>query len=95
MGEYSSDASYFGNIVGVCGANVYEKNSYTSGSGGEYYNFGGNYYLENGFKSFGATLEGEDKFVAVDGKGADSATVEFIKNSENYKSILAKIPKAL
>lgn len=94
MGEYLSYASYFGNIVGVCGANVYEKNSYTTDSG-EFYNFGGNYYLDNGLKSFGATLKGEDKFVAVDGKGAASATVEFIKNSENYKSILAKIPKSL
>ncbi len=94
MGEYLSYASYFGNIVGVCGVNVYEKNSYTTDSG-EFYNFGGNYYLDNGLKSFGATLKGEDKFVAVDGKGAASATLEFIKNSENYKSILAKIPKSL
>ena len=82
---------YFGNIVGVCGVNVYEKNSYTTDSG-EFYNFGGNYYLDNGLKSFGATLKGEDKFVAVDGKGAASATVEFIKNSENYKSIWLKFP---
>ncbi len=87
VGEYLSENSYFGNIVGVCGVNVYEKNSYTS-SATEYINFHGSFYIDNAFNSFGATLNGEDEFVAVEGKGATSATKEEIENYETYKAIL-------
>ncbi|MDE6372090.1 MAG: hypothetical protein K2L61_00950, partial [Clostridia bacterium] len=88
VGELATEVSYFGNIVGVCGATVYEKNSYTSTSGVEYYNFDGNYYLDNSLKAFGATVIDDDNFAQVEDKGAMSATMEYIQNSEIYKSIL-------
>ena len=85
-GECVTAVKYFGNIVGVCGAGLYESNSSLSGS--EYLSFNGNYYLNNGYgAAFGATVD-EENFVTVEDKGADSATTEEIKETEAYKAIL-------
>ena len=86
IGKYASEVAYFGNIVGVCGANLYQSNSYTSG-GTEYHNFEGNYYLTNSHKAFGATVTDDGDYASVEDKGATSATIEDIRNLEKYKSI--------
>lgn len=85
-GECVAEVSRFGNIVGVCGANIYASNSYTGGNI-VYHNFSGNYYLQNSFSAFGAALSG-DTFEAAADKGATAAIVEEMQNSEGYKSIL-------
>ena len=82
--------NYFGNIVGVCGVGVYERNSYTSGNT-QYYNFAGNYYIQNGQQSFGATAASQDEFVRVEGKGSTPATQSEIQNNQTYKDILQKL----
>ena len=98
LGEIEGNFNYTGSIVGVCGANIYEENSYTSGDT-EYVHFEGNYYLETDLPSFGAvvTLEEEqieeevvtkEVFAQVQGKGAASATTDEIKNTKVYKEIL-------
>ena len=94
MGKTEGDFNYFGNILGVCGENIYEKNSYTSNNN-EYLIFDGNYYVENSKPSFGAVEkiidEAESEFVEVEGKGAESKTEAEIKNSEIYKDILKEL----
>lgn len=87
IGESASDVSYFGNIVGVCGANIYQSNSYSSSDGTVYSNFEGNRYLQNSRSAFGAAQTGEDNFAAVSDKGAVASTLEDIVNSQAYKSI--------
>ncbi len=88
-GSSESENDYFGNIAGVLGANVYEKNSYVSGNR-EYPNFEGNYYLNNSFGAFGATLSEDGGYATAQDKGATSATIGEIQNSEIYKSILSE-----
>lgn len=85
-GECLQSVTYFGNIVGACGANVYESNSYVSGST-EYHNFENNYYLNNAFNALGTTVTDDGNFVSAEDKGATAATAEEIRNSEVYKSI--------
>ncbi|MCH5162246.1 MAG: hypothetical protein J1G38_02010 [Clostridiales bacterium] len=87
MGEIGGNFDYAGNIVGVCGAVVYNRNSYLSG-GVLYPNFAGNYYLDNGLSSFGAVAESEDKFTRVEGKGATALKESEIKGSSLYKDII-------
>ncbi len=91
-GGCDSGVEYFGNIIGVCGANVYEKNSYTAG-GKEYPNFEGNYYINNSLSAFGATLSDDGGYTTAEDKGATPATIENIQNSEVYKSILSELDK--
>lgn len=89
IGETASDISYFGSIVGVCGAKIYESNSFGSGED-LYNNFDGNYYSDAFSNAFGATVTNGDEFVAVEDKGATGASIEQIKNSVGYKLILSK-----
>lgn len=91
-GGCEKEVSRFGNIVGACGANIYESNSYTSG-GNEYHYFEGNIYLNNSLSAFGAKVTADGEFAAAEDKGAESATEEEIKNSEKYQSILQKLEK--
>ena len=93
-GEFVNDGNYCGNIVGACGANIYEVNSYTF-NGVEYNNFSDNCYKENSKNAFGAVYTvdggGEENFVSpVDDKGA-TATDGNISESEGYKEILEKL----
>ena len=90
IGEYRSSASYFGNIVGVCGANIYETNSYTAGNE-EYHNFENNVYVSNSMSALGSTITSDGEYVLAADKGATSATLEVIQNSEIYKSILSAL----
>ncbi|MDE6441836.1 MAG: hypothetical protein K2L12_03670 [Clostridia bacterium] len=93
-GGFETENSYCGNIVGVCGANIYENNSYIAISGMtemEFHNFEGNYYSGNGLTAFGKTISEDGSFTSVEDKGATSATIEDIKNSENYKLILSAL----
>lgn len=90
-GEYKSDASRFGNIVGVCGANIYQSNSYQDINGNGYHNFEGNFYKENSFTAFGATVSEEKEFLSVADKGASSLPLEDIENSEGYQAILTAL----
>ena len=95
IGEIEGNLNYYGNIVGVCGAHIYETNSYTS-NGAEYINFDGNYYIENSLSSFGAVVKKitsddgttEDEFATVTGKGATSAEKQEIEELQIYKDIL-------
>ncbi len=91
-GECNSDVTYFGNIAGVCGANIYEINSYTSGIS-IYYNFKDNFYIENSFKAFGAKKSADGEFEIAADKGASPSTLENIKKSDGYKSILSDLEK--
>ncbi len=87
IGECAANISDFGNIAGACGANIYESNSYYINNI-EYHNFEGNYYLENSFCAFGKTVTADGSFASAEDKGAISATIEEIQNSEGYKSII-------
>ena len=88
-GEMQSTATYFGNIVGVCGANIYEVNLYTSG-GNEYYRFDGNYYISNSYGAFGATVLDGEYNESVEDKGATATTLKQIEESEAYWTIVSK-----
>ncbi|MDE6188768.1 MAG: hypothetical protein K2G37_00580 [Clostridia bacterium] len=87
VGELKSDVTYFGGIVGVFGSNIFESDSYVSGSS-EYSRFAGNYYLNNYQKAFGATITGEDSFANAQDKGATAATIDEIRELDAYKNIL-------
>ena len=92
MGTIVANTGNVGGILGVCGADVYEQNSYTS-DGVEYANFEGNYYLESAGSSlppFGAVVTMEEEFIVVEGKGSTSATEEQIKNTETYRKIMGE-----
>ena len=90
-GGISGEFNYYGNIVGVCGANVYESNSYVNGDGVESYNFDGNYFVENSVPSFGAKATTDEIFLRVDGKGATSAPLTEIIQTDLYKQIKEKL----
>lgn len=93
LGKIEGEADYCGSIAGVCAADIYERNLYTSNKG-EAPSFEGNYYLEDDLPSFGAVETVEEKFMRVDGKGATSLTDEAeIKNTETYQNILKKLGK--
>lgn len=86
---------YFGNIVGACGVDLYDNNSYTSGDK-EYHNFEGNYYAVNNYTAFGAAIkvDGEtEEFIAVGDKGATAVTKEEMEKSEAYLEIINKLPQ--
>ena len=92
LGSCSDGIEYFGNIVGVCGAHIYETNEYTYLMF-IYHNFGGNYYIKNSQSAFGATLsfDGDNKEVfvsSVEDKGAVEKKEEEIKELELYNYIL-------
>ncbi|MDE5547972.1 MAG: hypothetical protein K2J30_03140, partial [Clostridia bacterium] len=89
-GECVSEVSCFGNIVGVCGANIYEKNTYVSGNT-EVKNFEENYYLQNFATAFGAKVAGNGNFVSAEDKGASVATIEDMSSSDVYKAILNEL----
>ena len=99
VGEYTSGATYFGAIVGVCGANIYANNSYSSTSGTTYKNFDGNFYLNGFSNAIGATVTivvideetTKDEFAIVADKGATAASLEYISNLDKYKAILKAI----
>ncbi|MBD5132685.1 MAG: hypothetical protein HDT28_08900 [Clostridiales bacterium] len=89
------DDVYFGNIVGACGANIYESNLYYSGDV-ELHNFNGNYYVDNSFMAFGATFansSGGGLVTDVSDKGATSLPTEEVKTTETYKTILSELQK--
>ena len=86
-----SSIDYFGSIIGVCASNIYKNNSYSLNDGISYYNFDGNYYLDNSSNAFGATVKDGGEYSLVEDKGATSATLEVIQNSEVYNSILKKL----
>ncbi len=88
VGENTFTGNYSGAIAGIVGAEIYEKNSYTSG-GNEYHNFENNCFLSG--SAFGAAVSGEDEFNAVEDKGATVSTLEGIKNSDGYKNILKAV----
>ena len=92
LGKIEGDADYRGSIVGVCGADVYERNLYVSNSG-EKPNFEGNYFLEDALPSFGAVETTQEKFMRVDGKGATPLSEAAIKETETYRGILEKLGK--
>lgn len=87
IGEASAEK--FGNIVGVCGKDIYEINSYISG-GQQYYNFSGNMYLANSFGAFYGTVS-EDGVSPAEDKGAVSSDMEAITSSQAYKLILENL----
>ncbi len=90
-GECTADISYFGNIVGACGANIYENNLSVWGNT-VYANFADNFYPDNSFNAFGTAIADDGSFVsAKEDKGAAKATAEDIQNSEVYKSILNSV----
>ena len=90
LGEISGEFNYRGSVVGVCGANVYEANSYMSGDE-EVVNFEGNYFLEGSGTSFGAKATTDEIFLRVDGKGATAAPLTEIKQTDVYKEIIEKL----
>lgn len=90
LGKCATDVEYFGNIVGVCGANIYESNSYTSGNT-EYHNFEGNYFTGSDYPVCGAVVVGEGEFASAEDKGATQATAEEIKALQSYTKILQEL----
>ena len=90
MGQAEDSVERFGNVVGVCGARIYESNSYPSGNQ-SCITFDGNLYIENGKPSFGAVETDEGRFSSVEGKGARSLTEEEITSGELYEDILKNL----
>ena len=92
LGTIEGENAYVGSLVGVCGAGIYKKNSYTSGNE-EYRNFEGNYYVEGGFPAFGAkvtVVEEDEVFDPADDKGATAMPESDVKNTDVYQDILEK-----
>ena len=93
-GESVADGTYYGNIAGACGANIYEVNSYSYGDK-QYDIFKDNYYSGNSFKAFGVKAskdeEDNDVFETVEDKGATALTKEEIEKLEAYKEIWKKL----
>ncbi|MDE5601296.1 MAG: hypothetical protein K2J16_02240 [Clostridia bacterium] len=90
IGQFESKNTYFGNIVGVCGANIYEMNSYTA-DGREYHNFDGNYYVNSSSNALGSTVTTDGRFVPAADKGATFATLQDIEKLEEYNLILTTL----
>ncbi|MDE7157947.1 MAG: hypothetical protein K2N74_00065, partial [Clostridiales bacterium] len=88
-GECLSEVSYFGGIVGVCGAYIHENNSYYGTDGKEYHNFKDNYYSYNAFYAFGATVTAEEEYAIVTDKGASCVSLQEIHDSKEYQAILS------
>lgn len=86
-GACEKEVDYFGNIVGVCGRNIYENNSFVLGDD-EYHNFEGNYYLQNSSAAFGATVTKDGAYALAEDKGAASLTEDKIKEDKIYQAIL-------
>ena len=86
LGEIQGEFRYFGSLVGACGEDIYEKNSYTSGDK-ELANFDGNYYLKGAPSAFGAVVSAEEVFRQAADKGATAATEEEIKNTDLYQEL--------
>ena len=89
LGSIDSD-DYFGNIVGVCGENIYnETNLYYT----DRHSFENNYHLKNSLPSFGAsvTLDGDNKeqFAPIDGESFAREREE-IEKTEAYIEIVKK-----
>lgn len=94
-GAISADKAFVGNIAGACGANIYEINSYTSATD-EYRNFENNVYLNDSlYKAFGTKVtvnaDGNNNYASAEDKGASSAALEEIVNSDGYKAILKEL----
>jgi len=83
-GEITGDAPYSGGVAGVCGANIYETNSYSSGTE-TFKNFDNNLYAYS--KAFGAAAKADGSFVGVTDKGAAALGADDIRGSDLYKSI--------
>ena len=92
LGKIKGETDYRGSIIGVSGADIYEKNLYTS-KDGEKANFEWNYYLADELPSFGAVQTTEKKFMKVDGKGATALSKDEIQDTEKYQEILEKLGK--
>ncbi len=94
LGESSVEGTYYGNIVGGCGKDIYANNSYPYG-GKEYDIFKDNYYIENSFKGFGVTgsvdEEGNEVFNEVEDKCVTAMAKEEIEKLESYLQILEKL----
>ncbi len=90
MGEINGAYDYIGNIIGVCAANIYKSNSFTSDDK-TYLNFDGNYCLPNERSAFGATVNADETFERVEGKGFTALSAEEIIKSELYNAILERI----
>ena len=89
LGECASEVSYCGAIVGVCGVDLYENNSYYSGNE-EYHNFDNNYYLGTP-SAFGAVVDDSGVFLsAATDKGA-SIIEGTVEDLELYQEILEKV----
>ncbi|MDE6666987.1 MAG: hypothetical protein K2K38_01405 [Clostridia bacterium] len=94
IGECVKEISYFGNIVGVSGANIYESNLNLSGN--PKHNFDGNYYLDNSsFNALGMTITEDGNYISAEDKGATAASLADIQNSEGYKAILTALESLL
>lgn len=94
-GTISADKAFVGNVAGACGANIYELNSYASATD-EYRNFENNVYLNDSlYKAFGTKVtvdsDGNNNYASAEDKGASSATLEEIVNSDGYKAILKEL----
>ena len=92
-GEFAEGNGYFGSIVGVCGANIYESNSY-SFNGVEYFNFKDNCYSVGSAFGALANIDGDknESFISpVEDKGAQALTREEIEKSKGFIEILAKL----
>ena len=94
LGELTSTSniSYFGNIVGICGKDIYYKNSYQMSDGSEKRNFEGNLYLPNTLPVFGATIAAADSALSPVGPlGAEALSEAEIRASKLYNDIIAAL----
>ncbi|MDE7464221.1 MAG: hypothetical protein K2M48_04235 [Clostridiales bacterium] len=93
IGSNKKAVSHFGNIVGAIGANIYETNLYYYNNE-ERHNLDGNYYAANEYTAIGATIPQSGELnTSVADKGANAASVETIKNTVTYKTIMEELEK--
>ena len=99
LGSCKNEITYFGNIVGVSGANIlYGTDIYPLFA--EYINYENNYHLNNSLPSFGASValngdeeddEEEGVYEPATDVKANALTREEIESMEEYQEILKKL----
>lgn len=83
------DIAYFGNIVGASGENIYDSNLFQTTGGVDYYNFHGNWYVDNSKNAFGTLINADGEYVSADeNKGAEATDRDAILVSDGYKNIM-------
>ena len=93
MGSVSADFDAVGSILGVCGSNVYDENSYLM-NGEKQTVFEGNIYVaSSGQAAFGGAATADGDILIAPDKGAKAMSRDEISASDLYGEIIARTEK--